>query len=167
MVNPYRRGLGLGGRGEPMPYTGGGSARPLEPTRGGRGVQLEGDPYADPSRTPPTYGDDGAGESTRAFDPYEPGSYRGARQSGPGNKGQRDQKRRDYDDWENRTADGHEPDDPEQIKRDMIRDWQRAEGDQQHAEVDEMWRRRLRAAGYSDEEIEAIIQEAQDSLSAP
>lgn len=40
MVNPYRRGLGLGGRGEPMPYTGGGSARPLEPTRGGRGVEL-------------------------------------------------------------------------------------------------------------------------------
>lgn len=85
MVNPYRRGLGLGGRGEPMPYTGGGSARPLEPYRGGgRAVQLEDDPYADPSRTPPTYGDSGVGESTYAY----------GRASGPGNKGGEAQKRR-------------------------------------------------------------------------
>lgn len=174
MVNPYRRGLGLGGRGETLPYTGGGSARPLEPYRGGgRAVQLEDDPYADPSRTGPTYGDDGAGESTRnrgSYDGYS--GPEGARSSGPGNKGRRAARERaekdrgwERDDYgyENRDVLGPLDDDIHKLRPPSGPDDEEPYWDRSKSETDalfERWRKKLKAQGYSDEEIDDILSDA-------
>lgn len=151
MVNPYRRGLGLGGRGEPMPYTGGGSARPLEPYRGGgRAVQLEDDPYADPSRTPPTYGDDGAGEST----------YNRRREP--------KQQREPYDGPSRFDPDfGPGGDAAEDGMAALKAALDEAGGDEQTYGAVEAWRKRMKAQGWSDEEIDQMEQSVMDSYGSP
>lgn len=143
-----RRGLGYA---EPMPYTGGGRAAPLEPAQGGRGVMfgMQGGPANEEGRQ---YGPTNRSRQANKYDregvdgpPYPPAD-------------RQDQERRDYDDWENSTADGH-IDDFEAA----YEDWMQVTGDghepEKTAQWAAKWRRILKSRGYSDEEIEKFMAE--------
>lgn len=154
MVNPYRRGLGLGGRGEPMPYTGGGSARPLEPTRGGRGVQLEDDPYADPSRTPPTYGDDGSKQSTQYMSGGPAAGSEDGQKWRPSNR-TRQANRYDREGVDDGAPQGGDDDWMGPADK-LARAVNEAQTDEEVEAVFADWRRRMRAQGMDEREIRAV-----------